>query len=112
MSEKSAEEKRNAQWDLTEGHLYKIRSRNLSSGVYDGKGGFTGIRQKFGSRYLFTEYDWDNGPPFGTVVVKEDLGPVPEGIEISEGTWSGSGDAAEWESNSALFGYLDGIGDE
>ncbi len=28
--------------------------------------GFVGIRHKMGHRYLFTEYHWDIGPPFGT----------------------------------------------
>jgi len=50
------------------GWLYKLNSRNLDYGVYDDtQKGFTGIRTKFGSRYLFTEYHWDTGPPFGTV---------------------------------------------
>ncbi len=50
------------------GFLYKIYSRNLDCGVYDETTkGFVGIRTKFGSRYLFTEYHWDTGAPFGTV---------------------------------------------
>lgn len=77
----------NAQWDLKKGHLYQIRSRNLPYGVYDGRGGFIGIREKFASLFLFTEYDWDNGPPFGTVTVQEDLGPTPEDIEPVEAWW-------------------------
>jgi hypothetical protein len=35
--------------------------------VFDGSGGFVGIREKFGSEYLFTEYHWDTGAPCGTV---------------------------------------------
>lgn len=49
------------------GGLYKISSRNLSFGVFDGNGGFIGIREKFGDEYLFTEYHWDTGAPYGTV---------------------------------------------
>src|ERR1019366_2259907 len=30
--------------------------------------GFVGIREKFCNEYLFEEYHWDNGPPFGTVM--------------------------------------------
>ena len=66
------------------GHLYRIHSRNLSTGVFDGISGFIGIREKFGSRYLFREYHWDNGPPFGTVKPQEDLGAIPEGIPLCE----------------------------
>ena len=44
------------------GRVYKLWCRNLSIGVYDGKEGFIGIRTKFGSRYLDTEYHWDQGP--------------------------------------------------
>lgn len=56
-----------------EGKVYKISSRNLRIGVFDGKGGFIGIREKFGNRYLFTEYHWDKGPPFGTVRPYEEV---------------------------------------
>jgi hypothetical protein len=34
------------------GRIYLIHSRNLSVGVYDGDGGFIGVREKFGSEYL------------------------------------------------------------
>lgn len=65
--------------------VYRIDSRNLSYGVYDGKYGFIGIRSKFGIRYLFTEYHHDQGPPYGTVKPLEDLNIVlPDEIELSE----------------------------
>jgi hypothetical protein len=66
------------------GNLYRIDSRNLILGIFDGKTGFIGIRAKFGNKYLFTEYHWDQGPPFGTVQPKEDLGLVPDDFEIYE----------------------------
>ena len=66
------------------GHVYKIMSRNLGHGVYDGLGGFIGIREKFGDRYLFTEYHWDKGPPYGTVHPETDLGPLPDAIPVAE----------------------------
>lgn len=66
------------------GRVYKIGSRNLSYGVYDGNEGFIGIRKKFGRRYLFTEYHWDQGPPFGTVHSQADTGiDIPEDIEVA-----------------------------
>ena len=62
-------------------HVYRINSRNLGYGAYNEKTrGFSGIRTKFDRRYIFEEYHWDNGPPFGTVHPQEDLGPLPEGI--------------------------------
>jgi len=66
-------------------HVYRINSRNLAYGAYNEQtGGFNGIREKFGRYYIFEEYHWDNGPPFGTVHPQEDLGLLPEGIEAVE----------------------------
>jgi len=65
--------------------VYKIHSRNLTVGVYNPKvGGFIGIREKFGNKFLFTEYHHDKGPPFGTVRPLEKVGDLPEGITRSE----------------------------
>ena len=66
------------------GHAYRLHSRNLALGVFDGKTGFIGIRDKFGSRYLFCEYHWDTGVPFGTVRPLDDIDTVPAGIAIAE----------------------------
>lgn len=47
--------------------FYTLHSRNLSFGVFNADTqGFIGIREKFGERYLFTEYHHDTGPPYGT----------------------------------------------
>ena len=65
--------------------LYRINSRNLSFGVFNiEQSGFVGIREKFGTRYLFTEYHWDTGTPFGTVHPIEELEPLPDDINIKE----------------------------
>ena len=81
------------------GRVYEIRSRNLAVGVYDGKCGFIGIRTKFGSRYLFTEYHWDQGSPHGTVSRQRDLGySVPDGVEPSETTGTGTYDGTTGRS--------------
>lgn len=70
---------------LIHGHVYAIQSRNLTTGAYNEEtGGFNGIRTKFDRRYIFEEYHWDNGPPYGTVHPQADLGPLPEGIEPRE----------------------------
>jgi hypothetical protein len=57
--------------------LYRIRSRNLSFGVFrEETGGFIGLREKQGHIYAFEEYHWDNGPPYGTVTPLEELPEV------------------------------------
>lgn len=58
--------------DCIKGRVYKLLCRNLSFGMYDGDGGFRGIRSKFGELYLFTEYHYDNG--YGTVRAMLDTG--------------------------------------
>lgn len=66
------------------GRVYKIHSRNLRYGVFDGDRGFIGIREKFDNRYLFREYLADGGA-FGTVTVKCDIGiDVPTDIPLAE----------------------------
>ena len=65
--------------------LYRIHSRNLEFGVYsEREKGFIGIRQKFGSEYLFTEYHWDTGAPCGTVKPQEELYLIPEDLILNE----------------------------
>jgi hypothetical protein len=65
--------------------LYRIDSRNLAFGVFDiNTKGFVGIREKFGDYFLFTEYHYDTGAPFGTVHPKEELEPMPEGMILEE----------------------------
>ena len=66
------------------GYLYKIHSRNLSLGVYNGEQGFIGIREKFGYFYLFIEFHWDQGPPYGTVKPIEELLALPADIPLEE----------------------------
>lgn len=69
--------------NLITGRVYKIRSRNLSVGVWNGRDGFIGIRSKFGDRYLFTEYHYDASETYGTVYDAEDLGiDVPKNISL------------------------------
>jgi hypothetical protein len=60
-------------------------SRNLRIGVYDAaRGGFNGLRTKFGSTYVFMEYHWDNGPPHGTATAVRELPEtLPDDITIN-----------------------------
>lgn len=66
--------------------LYRIRSRSLGPlAVYNGNEGFIGLRCKFTSVFLSTEFHWDQGPPFGTVFGVEDTGiDLPENIGLCE----------------------------
>lgn len=71
--------------DCKHRYLYRLKSRNLLFGVFnESTNGFVGIREKFGDRYLFQEYHWDTGPPFGTVHPVEELGFCPYD-DLSEG---------------------------
>lgn len=64
--------------ECVRGHLYRLRSRNLVLGVFDGREGFVGLRYKFDDEpFLFTEYHYDRGAPFGTARPEEALGPCP-----------------------------------
>lgn len=85
--------------------LYEIGSRNLVLGVFDGDKGFIGIREKFRHEFLFTEYHWDSGPPFGTVHSVEDTGiDLPEEIALSE--HSGEPVDGVLQPNVPLFNWL------
>ena len=65
-------------YNIPSAFLYKLNSRNLDYGVYDdAQKGFIGIRTKFGSRYLFTEYHWDTGSPFGTAMPIKEMKQCP-----------------------------------
>lgn len=69
--------------DCIPGRVYELRCRNLAFGVYDGAGGFIGIRTKFGSRFLDTEFHWDKSKHFGTVCsIKDTEINIPEGMEL------------------------------
>ncbi len=95
--------------DCEHGAVYKIHSRNLSYGVFNkDANGFIGIRSKFGSRYLFTEYHWDTGEPFGTVKPISKICEAPAGIIISEDL--GFDEAKhQYISNEPLFDFLESI---
>lgn len=48
--------------------FYNFSARNFYYGIFnESEKGFIGIREKWGSRYLFTEYHYDTGAPYGTV---------------------------------------------
>jgi hypothetical protein len=87
--------------DCVKGRVYKIGCRNLVFGVFDGHEGFIGIRTKFGSRYLATEYHYDQGAPYGTVYSVADTGvDVPEGVEILMSLGVQDADTGRWIEHS------------
>lgn len=70
--------------NLKNRYVYKIKSRNLVVGVYNANlKGFVGIRNKFNSRYLFTEYHYEN-TACGTALPIEELGSIPDHIPLEE----------------------------
>ena len=80
------------------GRVYMLSCRNLNLGVYDGNGGFIGIRTKFGSRYLFIEYHWDKDPHIGTVSWAEDTNfDVPNTVQLKTSLGT-----VDWDSNRPL----------
>jgi hypothetical protein len=88
--------------ECKDGYLYRISSRNLAFGVYRAEAkGFVGIREKFGNEYLFTEFHYDTGAPFGTVFPKKELEqctitPINEGYS----------DGEFFRTNQPLFDWL------
>lgn len=75
--------------ELVPGGIYRIKSRNLRFGVWmpdamKGTGGFSGIREKFYGRSLFTEYHHDTGGSFGTAHAIEKVAQLPADIELVE----------------------------
>lgn len=75
--------------DCKDRTIYRLGSRNLRAGVYrSGTKGFVGVREKFDNRYLFEEYHWENGPPYGTATPYEEMGVLPDeiGLQIYERT--------------------------
>lgn len=91
--------------DCKHSYLYRIYSRNLSFGVFHKKSsGFIGIREKFGYEYLFTEYHFDTGAPYGTVHPLEELEKYF--LEVYEGKFEDYGVDNKYIYNKELFNWL------
>jgi len=90
--------------------VYRLRSRNLAYGAFDGKDGFIGIRKKFGNTFLDTEYHWDyKRGPYGTVKPLEAVAILPGGIDATERYFRGmDGRGLElYIENEDLFKFLE-----
>jgi len=72
--------------ELVDRRVYRIRSRNLVVGAWRAESrGFIGIREKFGHLYLFEEFHYETGAPYGTAHAVEDLDvDVPPEIPMVE----------------------------
>ena len=72
--------------DLVDRRVYTLNSRNLAVGVWNAEtNGFIGVREKFGDKYLFTEYLWTETS--GTARAIGDLEvDVPSEIPLRERT--------------------------
>lgn len=61
------------------GWVYYIHARNGKVGIFEKKEkGFRISRHKFSSNFLFVEYHWDTGIPFGTVKPITELEKAPK----------------------------------
>lgn len=95
--------------ELKHGYVYLMVSRNGFAGVWDkDTRGFVFIREKFGSEYLFTEYHWDTGPPYGTVHPYTEFEKCPL-EDIRQERRDEETDV--WVDNTPLFNYLKSIED-
>jgi hypothetical protein len=73
--------------NLEDRHVYKIIARNARYGIWlPETESFLISRFKFDNNYLFEEYHWDTGPPFGTAKPLEHIGPLPDHLkDVLEG---------------------------
>jgi len=94
------------------GGLYKIHARNFYLGVFNFlNSGFIGVREKFGNKFLFTEFHWDTGPPFGTVKPIKLIEECPV-EDIFDLRLDESVDPPCHRENHELFEYLNNKVDE
>lgn len=64
--------------DMKHGYLYRIHARNARYGIWNEEHkSFIISRVKFVDNYLFEEYHWDTGAPYGTARPLEELEKAP-----------------------------------
>lgn len=69
------------------GRAYIIHARNGGAGIalyVDGHLGYRLHREKFGRHFLFIEWDWAQGPPFGTAIPLRLIDEPPPGYQPAE----------------------------
>lgn len=93
--------------ELKNGFTYLMTARNGFIGVWNAESrGFVFVREKFGREYLFTEFHWDTGPPFGTVHPIQEVEECP--IEDLRESWKDEENDC-WIENRPLFDYLKSV---
>lgn len=71
--------------ELVDGAVYEISARNANVGIWRAEQrGFEIPREKFHHLYLFVEYHWDTGAPFGTVKPWGRLEDLPEELRSDD----------------------------
>jgi hypothetical protein len=65
---------------LQRGQVYRLQSRNLECGAWNGKDGFVDIPTKFGRRFLDMEIHWDLSETSGTAQALEPLGTIDQSL--------------------------------
>ncbi|MFZ5481172.1 MAG: hypothetical protein ACOZNI_30715 [Myxococcota bacterium] len=71
---------------IVPGRAYIIHARNGGVGIavlHGGRLGYALHRVKFDRHDLFVEWDWDEGPPFGTAIPLAELPEAPP-VSVSE----------------------------
>lgn len=72
-----------------DGHVYIIDARNASVGIFEKNhpfwpNAFIISRNKFNANYLFPEFHWDNGAPYGTAKPYKDTGIIAPEFETDD----------------------------
>ena len=82
--------RRVSQTDVKVGRGYVIHARNGGVGIAVKEGdrlGYEIHREKGGDHSLFVEYDWDEGPPFGTAIPLAAISDEPPEDEAERLAW-------------------------
>ena len=94
--------------DLKGGYLYKIIARNAEYGIWiPERKSFAISRFKFGDNYVFEEYHYDTGPPYGTVKPLEEIEKSPFRPEDMHLVFTDK--YAYYNNEDSILEYLNGI---
>jgi len=96
--------------DMKPYYLYRVHCRNSRYGLWlPDQNGCMGRRQKFHDWFLFTEYHYDTGPPYGTLKPMRELEKSPFGPKDFEmKTFKGKyGEYMKEASYTEMFKYLE-----
>lgn len=95
--------------DMKPYYLYRVNCRNSRYGIWlPAQEGCMGRRQKWYDWFLFTEYHYDTGPPFGTLRPLTELEKSPFGPDDFEYITK-TGEHGEYQAMASydeIFKYL------